>query len=481
MADITVEKLAKVVGIPAKALLMRFRNAGINLTNPEQLVTEKQKNILLEYLNSNHASSPSEDTPKLSLKRPTAGSSSNFGMTKSTTNVTILKRRTPYDVDREIRLEESKTREKELQTDNSDNSEQKIGSKESKSLNSSKLELTPAEIASGAVISKKKKSLEFKQTPKKSHKIMSKSNGDNSESAENEEKVVSISSPQPNGREISIAETLTVAGLAQKMAIKATEVIKTMMKMGAMATINQVIDQDTAALVAEEMGFKVRLVKETILEDDLVVTEDLETGEMLARAPVVTIMGHVDHGKTSLLDYIRSTKVVSREAGGITQHIGAYHVNTAKGMITFLDTPGHEAFTAMRARGTQCTDIVILIVAADDGVMPQTIEAIQHAQAAKVPIIVAINKIDKSEADPDKIKTELTKYNVVPEEWGGDTMFQKISAKTGKGIDELLESILVLAEVQDLKAPINCPAKGVVIEAHLDRGHGPVASILVQR
>ncbi|MBU4449577.1 MAG: translation initiation factor IF-2, partial [Proteobacteria bacterium] len=290
-----------------------------------------------------------------------------------------------------------------------------------------------------------------------------------------------VPSSQALAREIAIPETLTVGELAQKMAIKATEVIKTMMKMGAMAAINQVVDQDTAALVAEEMGFKTKLIKETILEDNLVVTEDLDSGEMLKRAPVVTIMGHVDHGKTSLLDYIRRTKVAAKEAGGITQHLGAYHVETERGIITFLDTPGHEAFTAMRARGAKCTDIVVLVVAADDGVMPQTVEAIQHAQAASVPIIVAINKIDKPEVDPEKIKTELTKYNIVPEEWGGDTIFQKISAKTGAGVDALLESILILAEVQELKAPIACQARGVVIEAHLDKGHGPVASILIQR
>ena len=282
-------------------------------------------------------------------------------------------------------------------------------------------------------------------------------------------------------REVSIPETLTVSELAQKMAVKATEVIKSMIKMGAMATINQVIDQDTAALVAEEMGFKTKLSKSTDLEDSLVLEEQADDAEAIIRAPIVTIMGHVDHGKTSLLDYIRRTKVADKEAGGITQHIGAYHVDTPRGMITFLDTPGHAAFTAMRARGAKCTDIVVLVVAADDGVMPQTIEAIQHSQAAKVPMIVAINKIDKPEADPDRIQTELTKYNVVSEEWGGDTIFQKISAKTGEGVDTLLESILILAEMQELKAPVNCAARGVVVESRLDKGHGSVATILIQR
>jgi translation initiation factor IF-2 len=287
--------------------------------------------------------------------------------------------------------------------------------------------------------------------------------------------------PQPMvTKEITVPETITVANLAQRMSIKAAEVIKTMMKMGAMATINQVIDQETAALVAEEMGYKTKMLKENALEESLEL-EQVTTAEAKLRAPVVTIMGHVDHGKTSLLDYIRRTKVAAGEAGGITQHIGAYHVNTPRGMVTFLDTPGHEAFTAMRARGAKATDIVVLIVAADDGVMPQTIEAVQHAKAAKAPLIVAINKIDKPGADPEKIKQDLTKYEIVPESWGGDTMFQEISAKTGAGVDALLESILILAEVLELKAPVDCPARGIVVESHLDKGHGPVATVLIQR
>lgn len=284
----------------------------------------------------------------------------------------------------------------------------------------------------------------------------------------------------PQIKEVAIPETITVAALAQKMAVKATEVIKVMMKMGAMATINQILDQDTAALVVEEMGHKVKLINENELEQSLELIEDKNL-ESVTRAPVVTIMGHVDHGKTSLLDYIRRTKVAAKEAGGITQHIGAYHVETNRGMITFLDTPGHEAFTAMRARGAKCTDIVILVVAADDGVMPQTIEAIQHAKAANVPIIVAINKIDKPNIDLDRVKNELSAQNVISEEWGGDTMFRQVSAKTGQGVDSLLEAILILAEVLDLKAPVNCPARGIVLEAHLDKGHGPVADVLILR
>ncbi len=283
-------------------------------------------------------------------------------------------------------------------------------------------------------------------------------------------------------REVAITETITVGDLAQKMSVKAAEVIKVMMKMGAIVTINQVIDQDTATLVIEEMGHKVKLISSYALEEALTKEIGVQgQGEETHRAPVVTIMGHVDHGKTSLLDYIRRTKVTALEAGGITQHIGAYHVETGKGMITFLDTPGHAAFTAMRARGAKLTDIVVLVVAADDGVMPQTVEAINHAKAANVPIVVAVNKVDKPEADLDRVRNDLSTHGLIPEEWGGENIFVPLSAKTGQGVDKLLDSILVQAEVLDLKAMIDCPARGVVIESRLDKGRGAVASILVQQ
>ena len=280
-------------------------------------------------------------------------------------------------------------------------------------------------------------------------------------------------------QDIRIGETISVAELANKMSVKGAEVVKAMFKMGAMATINQVIDQETAALVAEEMGHEVVLVKENALEE-AVLSDRGDVGEAISRAPVVTIMGHVDHGKTSLLDHIREAKVAAGEAGGITQHIGAYHVETGHGMITFLDTPGHAAFTSMRSRGAKATDIVIIVVAADDGVMPQTVEAIQHAKAANAPIIIAVNKMDKEAADPDRVKTELSQHGVQPEDWGGEVQFVHVSAKTGLGIDELLDSILLQSEVLELTAVVDKMANGVVIESKLDKGRGPVATVLVQ-
>jgi translation initiation factor IF-2 len=287
-----------------------------------------------------------------------------------------------------------------------------------------------------------------------------------------------VAPTEPVVREVSVPETITVAELAHKMSVKAAEVIKTLMKMGSMVTINQVLDQETAMIVVEEMGHVAKAA--AIDTPEVFLEESAVEATATPRAPVVTVMGHVDHGKTSLLDYIRRAKVAAGEAGGITQHIGAYHVETPKGMITFLDTPGHEAFTAMRARGAKATDLVILVVAADDGVMPTTIEAIHHAKAAGLPVVVAVNKIDKPEANPERIRQELASHEIVPEEWGGESMFVDVSAKSGQGIDNLLDAILLQSEVLELKAPKDALAKGLVIESRLDKGKGPVATVLVQ-
>ena len=290
-----------------------------------------------------------------------------------------------------------------------------------------------------------------------------------------------VAPTEPMVHEVLVPETISVGDLAHKMAVKAAEVIKVLMKLGSMVTINQVLDQETAMIVVEEMGHVAKPAAldtpEVFLETS---SENVETAETSHRAPVVTVMGHVDHGKTSLLDYIRRAKVAAGEAGGITQHIGAYHVETSKGMITFLDTPGHEAFTAMRARGAKVTDLVVLVVAADDGVMPTTIEAIHHAKAAGQPILVAVNKIDKPDANPERIRQEMASQQVVPEEWGGDAMFVDVSAKSGQGVDNLLDAILLQAEVLELKAPKDAPAKGVIVESRLDKGRGPMATLLVQ-
>jgi translation initiation factor IF-2 len=494
MSDVTVKELASEIGIPLERLLEQFKNAGIEKTGPKAEVSAKDKRTLLNFLTGAGAESGAESvtarptdstaaTPKkITLRRKSTASLKTSG--KKTVNVEVRKKRT-Y-VKREALAPQP---------------EEAVATPEPVEEKAAITETTPAEAAVTETAEKKpaeskeakpdeakaekKAAAKKPKTDKKAEKIAR-------EEREEEMRLKKIKAQEsvmkqhgfekpvaPKVHEVSIPETITVADLAQKMSVKAAEVIKIMMGMGAMATINQVIDQDTAVIVVEEMGHKAKVLKGDALEEDLADQATADAAQF-PRAPVVTIMGHVDHGKTSLLDYIRRTRVAAGEAGGITQHIGAYHVETEKGQITFLDTPGHAAFTAMRARGAKSTDIVVLVVAADDGVKPQTIEAIQHARAAEVPIIVAVNKIDKEGADPDRVKNELSQHEVIPEDWGGDVMFLPISAKFGQGIDELLDSILVQSEVLELAAPRDCPAKGVIVEARIDKGRGPVATMLVQ-
>ena len=483
MPDMNVKQLADLVRTTPERLLEQLRDAGVAITRVDQTVTDDQKRKLLLHFKTVGSSPSDKKYSKIVLKRKKL---SVVKSGKKSVNVEIRSKRAyvkPIEIP-----------EKEVS--------QAKRAEEGKVTASVEPQAAPESTAKTEV---KKKPAESKEAPKKETRKESRSRRKNEEKDEWEREEFHMSKfaeerrrrksssletdkaasklehsfakpTSPVIREVTLPEFITVADLAQKMSIKVAEVIKIIMKMGVMVTINQRIDQETAAIVVEEMGHRAKLIK-----DDAVLEATLgeATGETRPRAPVVTIMGHVDHGKTSLLDYIRRTKVTSVEAGGITQHIGAYHVETELGTITFLDTPGHEAFTAMRARGAKCTDIVVLVVAADDGVMPQTIEAIQHARAAKVPLVVAINKMDKPGADPDRIKTELSKQNLIPEEWGGEIMFQPISAKTGEDIDSLLERILLQAEVLELKAVDKGLARGMVIESRLDKGRGPVATILV--
>jgi translation initiation factor IF-2 len=494
MAEVTVKQLAKVVGIEADKLLDRIKDAGIDVTDVEQVITEEQKHSLLMFLrNQKQPTQQKTAAKKITVKRK-KDSTLKLGESarSKSVSVTYVKKETVIEPPAEPEIEEEPIEEavaeetpaQVTQPEATEVAETKEQAKEKTQEKAAKPGADetkkPTDTTDKAKRGKKTKAElremeEEKALAKVQKSIKVKKSAKETIGSHGFEKPVA-----PVVHEVTIPETITVADLAKKMSVKAAEVIKAMMGLGAMATINQVIDQDTAVIVVEEMGHKAAPLKENAFEEDLLTVKE-STAEPVTRAPVVTIMGHVDHGKTSLLDYIRRTKVAAGEAGGITQHIGAYHVTTDRGEITFLDTPGHAAFTAMRARGAQVTDIVILIVAADDGVKPQTIEAIQHAKAAKAPIIVAVNKIDKPEADIDRVKGELAQYEVTPEDWGGDTMFVNISAKTGDGVDNLLEAILLQAEVLELTAVDEGPAKGVVIESRLDKGRGPVATVLVQQ
>ncbi len=529
MSEVTVKEFANAIGIPVERLLNQLVDAGVKKTAPEEPISEDEKTQLLDYLRKQREEREAGAEPrKITLKRKTvtelrqtSGGGRGQQSRARTVSVEVRKKRTYVkrseilakeqeeqkrrEAEEAARRAEEEARRAEEEAKRKAEEEAKRKAEEALAKKAAEEEARRAaeEAARKAAEEAARKAKEEKEKPAKKAKRKEpeeretkygrkelhvakgkagrrKERGAKRRAASMGENTFSRPTA-PVVREVSIPESITVGELAQKMSVKAAEVIKTLMKMGVMATINQVLDQDTATLVVEEMGHKPKPLKENALEEALYESLETVRGEPQPRPPVITVMGHVDHGKTSLLDYIRNSRVAAGEAGGITQHIGAYKVETDKGTITFLDTPGHEAFTAMRARGAKATDIVILVVAADDGVMPQTKEAIQHAKAAEVPIIVALNKIDKPEADPERVKNELASEDVIPEEWGGDTMFVPVSAKTGQGVDDLLEAILLQAELLELKAPVEGPAKGIVLEARLDKGRGPVADIIVQQ
>ena len=535
MAGVTVEQLAKQVGsVSLEKLKEQLNRAGVVVSKDDDIITDVEKEKLLALLRQEHGGLSGNEGQKISLRRTSVSTLKvKQSSGKSSTVNVISKKRRVYvkrdaaDLLKEKELPIPEIIEQPLQVPAAEN----VVSTVQTTVEAGQLvEKATAEIAKKENLNKvvagkdatntaADKNTKARRKTKGKHEEITTTTTTTDENARNKEKPRKVSKAQllqvldddeeqrriktkgkanfakkykrtevvnlhaferptaPIIYEVKIPETITVAELAQKMSAKGAQVIKALMKMGAMATINQVIDQDTACLVVEEMGHKAVPVKGFNIEETVTIEY---ADEKTHRSPIVTVMGHVDHGKTSLLDYLRRASVAAGEAGGITQHIGAYQVSTAKGMVTFLDTPGHAAFTAMRARGADCTDIVVLIVAADDGIMPQTVEAIQHAKAAKVPIIVAINKIDKPEADIDRVTNELSQYGLIPEAWGGDTIFASISAKQGTGVAELLESIMLQAELLELTASATGPAQGVVIEAYLDKGRGPVATLLIQ-
>lgn len=526
MSEVTAEQLAEKVGMPVDKLLKRFAEAGVSVSAANQVVSDDEKMRLLNHLKNLHGEEAEADggmavPERITLKRKKVKElklSSASGRGK-TVNVEVRKKRTyvKRSVIAEQQAAEEAAKAEELAKQQAAEQAQREAEAAANQTVVADAPVTEAAEAAPKKKTKTDKKRKDEDDPKPKGKprvepaleelvltddsgsvvadtppsedvsLASKSSGRRKKKKEKRSHQATQAIKQefskptaPIVRDVIIPETVTVGDLAQKMSMKAAEVIKAMMGMGMMATINQVIDQDTAVLVVEELGHTAKPLKENAVEEALAEVLAGSEAEQVHRPPVVTIMGHVDHGKTSLLDYVRTSKVTSTEAGGITQHIGAYHVETDRGVITFLDTPGHAAFTAMRARGAKATDIVILVVAADDGVKPQTIEAIQHAKAGGVPLIVAVNKIDKPEADPDRVKTELSNHEVIPEDWGGDTMFVPISAKTGENVDSLLDSILVQAEMLELTAPVDCPARGVVVESRLDKGRGAVATVLVQ-
>jgi translation initiation factor IF-2 len=536
MADVTVTQFAEVLKVPVDRLLVQLEQAGIRVDGPHDTISDDAKLELLTHLRRSHGSEEAGSSPrKITLKRKTQSEiklATDRGRAR-TVNVEVRRKRT-Y-IKRDVLQEQARVQQEEL--DSKRREVEEAQQREQERIEAERREREAIEAENRRRIEEEAAKKRLAEEQRRDAELRAKTDaeeerrrtaevparperaraapaaaaevaddkttrygrqelhvaGDVSSRYKKKRRLKTRLVPAageakhgfemptaPVKREVAIGETITVAELAQKMAIKATEVIKVLMNMGVMATINQPIDQDTAILVAEELGHEAKALKEDQVDADLQGVA-AQPEEFESRPPVVTVMGHVDHGKTSLLDYIRATKVAAGEAGGITQHIGAYHVETPKGGVTFLDTPGHAAFTAMRARGAKATDVVVLVVAADDGVMPQTIEAIQHARAASVPIVVAVNKIDKSDADPDRVRTELSKHEVIPEEWGGQNIFVNVSARTGQGVDQLLESILLQSEVLELKAPKSGLAAGIVIESSIEKGRGAVATVLVKK
>ncbi len=528
MAEVTVRQFAEVVGISIDRLLDQLKEAGVEINNADAMISESEKVELLGFLRRKHGAGERSEPKKITLNRKKTSELRQTGSHGKGKSVTVEVRKKRTYIKRSVVMEEENQRVEEekakqdivkqeaerLQKEQEERVAKKLADEQAaKDAEEAEKNAIAAQKTAEEEAKKQAEEITRKQAetakderaakpkkPKKAEKVekpetrygrkelhanvgkagrrKKTSRGRHVASGEASGEHGFQRPTAPMVKEVSLPETITVGELAQKMSIKAAEVIKVMMTMGSMVTINQVLDQETASIIVTEMGHTPKVLKEDAIEDSLL--EEI-TGEVSSRAPVVTIMGHVDHGKTSLLDYIRRSRVAAGESGGITQHIGAYHVSTDAGDITFLDTPGHAAFTAMRARGAKVTDLVVLVVAADDGVMPQTKEAVQHARAAEVPLIIAINKMDKEQSDPDRVKNELAQENVIPEDWGGDTMFVPVSAHTGEGVDALLEAILLQTEVLELNAPTEGNAKGVIIESRLDKGRGPVATMLVQQ